>query len=273
MSLPKTTCAAVLFFSSVLMTGCGGDSNPVSSSTAISGDIRVSPDGGGGFASIQAAIDAAAPGAVITVEPGVYRGYLLIDKPVTVRGGGEGVIVRSPLDASRSSGSALLVIRGESDRVVEDMTFEGGDSEGVLIRNSSDVTLRNVTASGNGGHGVDIRESCYVSIVDCTFENNGHNGVRVRDWSHHVEIKDGTASGNGDNGVRVRESEGVTVGNMNLSGNHENGARVRESKGVVLTGNTIAENGEWGLRLREADVTESENTFSDNHHGPVRIDD
>ena len=66
--------------------------------------VIVSPEGDGQFTSIQAAIEAAAPGTEITVRPGKYRETLRIDKPLRVIGAGspEDVIVSTRTHAAWS---------------------------------------------------------------------------------------------------------------------------------------------------------------------------
>src|SRR5262249_3028539 len=62
--------------------------------------IIVSQKGDGQFTSIQAAIDSAAPGSKILVQPGKYRETLVIDRPLEILGAGtvDGVVL-SPHDA------------------------------------------------------------------------------------------------------------------------------------------------------------------------------
>jgi len=65
---------------------------PASASTAGK-SINVPDD----FATIQAAIDAAAPGAVIHVAPGTYTEQVIITKDLTLRGAGAGAtVIKSP---------------------------------------------------------------------------------------------------------------------------------------------------------------------------------
>ncbi|MEW6743815.1 MAG: hypothetical protein AB1486_13755 [Planctomycetota bacterium] len=54
---------------------------------AISATWIVAQDGSGDFIEIQEAVDAAAPGDLILVKPGVYRG-VYIQKPVSIVGSG-----------------------------------------------------------------------------------------------------------------------------------------------------------------------------------------
>lgn len=50
--------------------------------------LRVDTSGNARYRSIQAAIDAAQPGSVVRVGPGIYRENLVIDKPLKIEGSG-----------------------------------------------------------------------------------------------------------------------------------------------------------------------------------------
>src|SRR5438477_8722091 len=57
------------------------------------------------YATIQAAVDAAAPGSIITVDAGTYNEQLRIDKPLILRGAQAGVDARVN---SRPGGETVL---------------------------------------------------------------------------------------------------------------------------------------------------------------------
>jgi nitrous oxidase accessory protein len=124
------------------------DPAPVDADAASGGDL-------------QAMIDEAGPGATVTVPPGVYRGPIVLDEPVTLVGEGRPVIdsgghghvieVTSP-DVSiegfvlRGSGRSLAsedagVMALESDRVrVVDNRFEDV-LFGVFLKNARDAVV------------------------------------------------------------------------------------------------------------------------------------
>ncbi|MEQ1501496.1 MAG: Ig-like domain-containing protein [Myxococcota bacterium] len=93
-----------------------GDNGAVSTNTVTvtvgaETPIRVSP----GRGAIQAAIDAAAPGALILVEPGTYHESVIVWKPVRLQGAGSGVTIidaikqpTTKLDAWQAKIEALL---------------------------------------------------------------------------------------------------------------------------------------------------------------------
>ncbi|GBC86795.1 hypothetical protein HRbin12_00794 [bacterium HR12] len=90
-------------------------------------------------AEIQARIDAASPGATIVVEPGVYRGHLVVDRAVTLRGegravidgGGEGSVITITGDGAVVEG---LEVRGSGAGPVGAPAGIRVEADGVLVR-------------------------------------------------------------------------------------------------------------------------------------------
>jgi nitrous oxidase accessory protein len=99
---------------------------------------------------LQSHIDAAGPGAVLVLEPGVYEGGVVVDRPMTLRGlpgavidaGGKGDVVRVKAQGVRIEGLALrnsgfnltdmnAGIHGE--RGAHDLHVEGNSLENVAF--------------------------------------------------------------------------------------------------------------------------------------------
>ena len=88
------------------------------------------------YSTIQAAVNAASPGAVITVDAGNYKEQVTVNKPLTIRGAKAGVDARS---SSRGTASKESIVTGVS--------VTGGISSSFYIT-SSDVTLDGFTIQG-----------------------------------------------------------------------------------------------------------------------------
>ena len=181
--------------------------------------------GEGSPRDLQAIIDAAAPGSVLTLEPGVYAGNVSIDKPLTIDGGGEATI-----DA-------------------------GGEGNGVDVA-SADVTLRRLTIRNTGDSldrenaGVSSRESARLVVENCTFESVLF-GVFARQSPDSV-IRDNVIGamdlepGRRGDAIRVWEAHGSTI-----SGNVVDGGRdsvMWYSDDLLVEGNRFV-NGRYGLHL------------------------
>jgi len=110
--------------------------------SAQAASLTVCPSGCA-FKSIQAAVDAASPGATITIQAGTYSGGVSIDKSLTLNGAG----VASTI--IRGGGPVISVAAG---RVVHisDLTVKGGfGDDGGGIANSGWLTLQRVNVTKN----------------------------------------------------------------------------------------------------------------------------
>jgi nitrous oxidase accessory protein NosD len=97
-------------------------SAPAQQVTAADGDVRTGQ-------SIQAAINAAAPGATVRVRAGTYHENLVIEKSLTLRGE-RGAILTQPANpaatpcASASFANGICVV-GDPNARVSDVTVTG----------------------------------------------------------------------------------------------------------------------------------------------------
>ena len=94
------------------------------------------------YQTIQAAVDAAAPNSVITVDPGVYPELVGIDEPLTIRGANWGI---DPRGGARQDSSKETIVTGES--------VGSAISSGFYIA-ASDVTIDGFTVQGNTSPGM-----------------------------------------------------------------------------------------------------------------------
>jgi len=113
---------------------------------------------------LQARVDAAAPGATVTIEPGEYVGDVIIDKPIHLTGRGRPRLVGS----GRGS-----VVRIRADGVTIDGFVIDGRRGGDLSRDSSgvhsaagDTTLRDLEIS-DALFGVYLREANGAVVERC----------------------------------------------------------------------------------------------------------
>jgi len=112
-----------------------------------------------GLKPFQALVDQAAPGAVIRPEPGVYAGPVVIDKPLTIEGGGQ-------------------------------VTIDAGDRGTVMVLNTDHATLRGLHLTGSGdSHDTD--DSCLDvrgnhNVVENNVADNCLFGIDLKQSSNSV---------------------------------------------------------------------------------------
>jgi len=174
--------------------------------------------------AIQAALNAATPGASVYLPPGTYylSGPLLIPSNITIRGAGDRSVLKRA-NASRSF--ALLVNSDYAD-----------NSAG-----NSNITIRDLSLDSNGAlqvppyneflHGIALIGVTHATITNCTFTGLSGDGIYVSsssDGTPHanysrdiaVAFNDFQETNHGRNGISLIDADGVEiVGNrfVNLS--------------------------------------------------------
>ncbi|MFK0121403.1 right-handed parallel beta-helix repeat-containing protein [Streptomyces sp. NPDC090994] len=152
----------------------------------------------GEYASLAAALEAAADGDVLTIAPGTYRENLVVRRAVTLRGpdGSHGSVRIAPVD-----GVPLTVC---ASAVVQDLHVEGQDAAApaVLIEEGTPELLdvRVVTRSAAG---IEVRGGARPTVRRCTVDNPAGIGIAVVDGGGGV-FEECEVVAAGQEGVAVR---------------------------------------------------------------------
>ena len=160
--------------------------------------------------SIQAAIDAAASGGVIRVEPGTYREALTVDKAgLRIVGlGGEGrpgVVIQNPGGAD----DGITVGRNAAGFTLENVTVRDFLENGVVLNGVDRFLLSRVTAVSNGEYGLFPVFSTRGVIERCIATGHTDAGIYVGQ-STDVEVRRSKAYGN-VLGIEIENSTRVGV--------------------------------------------------------------
>ena len=99
----------------------------------------------GCYPAIQAAVNAAPPGATISVAAGTYKESVLIQKPVRLQGAGAATVVDA---AGQPNGIVVRNVTAPAHprlpvAVVSGFTVQNAKLEGILVENSSHVLVAN----------------------------------------------------------------------------------------------------------------------------------
>jgi hypothetical protein len=220
--------------------------------------------------SIQAAIDAAAAGATVTVASGTYAESLTITKPITLVGRGSVVIsppATAPDNACTQDPDAdgrfpgvcvvgqLTDVTEEAPSVavpVTDVSIGGLDVRGftaaaVEIYGAEHVTLDRITATGNLGGGVFAAEATDVRISSLTAARNGARGIDIHHSVTGFAIMHSLITDNHGEGLFVGDSSDGLVAHDTIGGN---------CTGILLIDLALPDDtGVSGIRVSHNDVT------------------
>jgi hypothetical protein len=208
------------------------------------GPITVAATGPATYRSLFEAVLRAAPGARITVQPGVYRDYYMyVTKPVeivghgaaenvSIEGDGEiftlasvGVMLRN-LTLRTRDGSAVSSVRGE--QVLEDCDLIGRNNAVNVMGESPRLTLTRCKLHGSSTNGIWANNKASLILDDCDVFDNEWEGV-LAGHDAQCEILGGFYHKNGRAGVRFVESAGGKIESSEIFDNHLGGVQIEGS--------------------------------------------
>lgn len=187
---------------------------------------------------LQDRVDAAEPGAILTIAPGTYRGDLFLDKPLTLRASGDVLLL--------GSGHGSVVRIRAANVTVEGFTIDG-QRGGDLSRDSSGI---HVSAPYATIRRCRIRETLFGIYL------LGARRTVVQD----VEIVGipGLAPGEKGSGIHLFDSSEFLV-ERNVIRDVRDGFYVQSSREGVIRGNRVSDV-RYGLHYMFSD----DNLFEDN---------
>ncbi|MFB6816225.1 right-handed parallel beta-helix repeat-containing protein [Streptomyces sp. NPDC056347] len=156
----------------------------------------------GEYASLTAALEAAADGDVLTVAPGTYRENLVLHRAVTLRGteGSVGSVRIAPVDGvpltvrasavvsdlhvegQDSTAPALLIEDGAPE--IADLRIVTRSAAGIEVRGAARPTVRRCTVDNPAGAGLAVLDGAGGVFEECEVVSAGQSGVSVRDGAH-----------------------------------------------------------------------------------------
>ena len=162
---------------------------------------------------IQEAIDAAAPGDLILVAPGIYNENPILYKPVRVQGSGAGTVVNAnPTPASR-----LAVWHAKVLSVLGTDPFPASENSGFTVFGTNSTDFDSFPSRIDG-----------FRILGSV----AGGGVQVYDSAHNLRISNNRIDGN----------QGTYCGGISI-GQLDNAGVVFDNQDVTIQGNQILKNG------------------------------
>jgi parallel beta-helix repeat protein len=204
--------------------------------SATPGTITVGPSGCD-YTSIQAAIDNAIPGSVITITSGTYQENLVIDRPLILRGEAQDQVIIGGGEGCRE-GKPTIYVASEGVRI-EDLTITKC-CIGIAIRGTAE--MRRLILTGNA-IGLEVWDFAQAALEDSLITDNT---VGIEIWAMaSASITNSSLEDNGI-GVKVLRDSSVTIIGARIF-NNGLGVEIWDSDEVLIEGSTISENKGDGL--------------------------
>ncbi len=245
------------------------------------------------YSTIQAAVDAAAPGATINVDSGTYNETVTINKSLTLRGAQAGV------DARNSRGAESIVYATQTvfdvhanDVTIDGFTIEGNDANigalqgaGVLMRPSihgtrvlDNIIQNNVTGIYLSNNSNTDQALIQHNLIQNNFET-GNNWATTQ-WNGSRGIyTDGTVSGGYLTNCLIDSN---TIGNFNFNAGDEDEGIIAlqaltagKQFNITITNNALSYESKAILATNVTNLVFMGNTvtnFKDGASGPVRFE-
>ena len=199
--------------------------------------LHVTPEEPGAFQTIGAALEAARPGDVVAVAPGVYREAVRLKDSVAVISATAGAAVLQGTGTGLGD-SVVVAAQGVQGARLAGFKIDGRDGAiqaaiGILLRDAA-VEVVDVEVSGAGRAGVLVEGASEAVLQANLIVDNPGSGVHVRGAEARPRLVQNVISRNG----AAREAPGVLI---------EGAAR------PVLRRNVITGNAAEGIRLADAD--------------------
>ncbi|MGW7366340.1 right-handed parallel beta-helix repeat-containing protein [Streptomyces sp. NPDC054841] len=186
--------------------------------------------------SIQAAVNAAKPGDIISVAPGTYHESVLIKKSdLTLIGAGARTVIKPSTGAAThacaQAGNGICVLgttaKPAQNVQIRSLKVEGFRKNGIWASRTNKLIIRRVTSEKNGNWGIAEERSLRSVIRENTARNNAESGIFVSNTTDTeagaVNTRRTLVTGNlltGNRiGLTVRRLRNLTVQNNELSSN------------------------------------------------------
>lgn len=216
--------------------------------------VHVSADGQGDFATLNEAVQAVLPGAIILLDAGDHQlsERLVFTKSLTIQG--EGVDLTT---VSCSVGGSPIISFGDGDLVMKNLAVErAGEYAGdILTVNGGSVSLENCVISGGAGsqddairgHGIILRSDTVASIENCSITDNMGVGIGILE-TVTATINQTTISNNKGGVIFAEEASGEIADSV-FANNRDQAVLVIGNARVSVISNTVHDN-EDGIVFR-----------------------
>ena len=218
----------------------------------VAASAQVSVDCNGG-STLQAAINAAQPGATILVLGVCHESIRVNDEKARITLDGQG----SAIIHGASSAANTVLIAGRNI-TIRGFTITGGRN-GIAVLRGGMALIESNTIRDASENGINVAQHSFAGILNNTVRGNQDAGIRLLDGSSaRIGFMDlaqparGNAiHGNGAAGVLVQGSSGASLIANDISNNVGPGVSVRGGSHADLASNEIGGNGSDGIAVTQ----------------------
>jgi hypothetical protein len=198
------------------------------------------------FHSIQTAVNAAQPGATITIGAGKYYENLVLEKPVTLRGAGTATVIYPETSMPVCSGGSLC----------------GGAASNIILVQANDVTISKLSLDGDnpgltgvevGGEDVDARNGIIANYEAGTYNNLTVSQVKVKG----IYLRGIYASSGGTFDFNHDSVENVQGEEESIAMFDFEGSGVMEDNKITTSNTAMAANWSTGTQFLHNTITKS----------------
>ncbi|MEZ5962650.1 MAG: M56 family metallopeptidase [Planctomycetota bacterium] len=253
--------------------------------------LVVARDGSGDFTSIQAAVDAAAPGATVKITAGTYRERVTIGKPLTLEGAGFATTLLTtdyadPLehdaDLREQLAAAVQAAGKDAGAVRARFLREHGPQPTLAIRDAAGVAVRGFKitqplAAGQrmdegrvaSGEIVDV-DGAGVELTDCAVVGTPASGLTIR-GAAAVVVRGCLVAAVGATGIQVASKEAkVEVRGCDLRSCRHRGITVAAGNATTTIARCRISGSLWhGIRYDDAKPLVEANLIFDNERSGI----
>jgi nitrous oxidase accessory protein NosD len=209
------------------------------------------------FSSIQSAINAATPGATITIAMGSYTENVVVTKSVTLQGSGMGTVIMPAV----------------SDPVCSPGSLCGGAASNIVLVQADNVTLEHLTLEGDnpsltsgvvrGGKDIDARNGIITNHEAGTFNNLTVSKVKVADvYLRGIYASSGGTFNFNHDAVENVEGEEASIAIFDFEG-----AGVISNNTVTAANDAISANWSKGTQFLDNKVSNSGSGIHTDNNG------
>lgn len=210
------------------------------------------------YTSIQSAINAAAPGATITIGAGTYAENVVVNKPVTLVG----------------SGTHTVIYPATSNPVCSPGSLCGGAASSIVLVQADNVTIEKVKLEGDnpsltsgvvvGGKDIDARNGIITNHAVGTFNNLTVSKVVIAD----IFLRGVYASSGGSFNFNHDTIENVQGEEASIAMFNFEGTGVMSHNKVISANDAISANWSKGTQFLDNKVSKSgSGVHTDNNGG------